>query len=1290
MVFAIDKRVFSDIENHWASEVIEVWYAQDLVKGYPDGSFKPDNSVTRAEFISMVNNIYGYSYKTTQYMDIDVRDWYYSAATIAKSNGYMDWHNSPYFYGNQAITREEVCAILYQVIQLEITDSDKVLSFFTDDFNDWSKDYIASLVEAGYLSGYPDKSFRASHTITRAESVVMLNQVMGTIYDTEGTYDGEYTLKHPKNVTITSPDVQLSNMVIVGDLILAAGIGNGDVELTNITVLGRTIVNGGGLSTITITNCNLGPMIVLKYGDSIRIISEESYIESIEQLSQLHLEGDFKETIIRVACNDQLILDGDFKELIVDERATIELSPKTFVDKAVINADASITGEGKLAEVELNNDDAIIEVTVDKYTNILVVIEDEETPQGAVAPPTSTPPSSGGTPPTGGTTPPVVPPTNTAPVNTVLPNVNGVHQVGQTLSANLGSWTDNSSYSLDYYWELTDEPGNAIEKLPKGPYTIKLDDLELYIRIAVTANDGILQTTKTSSWIQINNVPNTKPNNTSLPSVDGLHQVNQKLVADKGNWEDNESDEITLTHKWELSDSDVKIEDATIIYSYSSTDYTLKEVDAGLYIRIKVTADDGVLSGVAYSEWKEVKIIPNEPPENTERPFVIDIDNDNRHIVEEILVANKGIWNDDYTEVPTLSYIWEVSESNLENALIINTYPEEDHILVDSDVGKYIRIKVTADDGELNSVGTSVWILTSNLPNEPPEIVENPSISDIDNDGVHVKEEVLVANTGSWTDDYTAELNFSYVWELSETNTNIENPTLITTYPKGNHTLGNADVGNYIRIKVTANDGDLTTDEVSVWMFVNDLPNEPPENVSIPIVSDLNNDGEHVIEDELVANVGTWTDDKTTNLEYRYIWEVSASNTETENPTLITTYGEGNHLLVEADVNNYIRIRVTADDGDLSTDEVSVWMFVNDLSNTSPYYIVEPEVIGEHEVSKTLEKSTGTWEDSEGDNVIITSHWEISATADDNDINEIISDTHTLTESDLGKYIRVQISVEDDNETPMTTEYVSDWKIIKQEEVDYVSLGDSISNGYVHILKTIAPEDRYVNRFGDYLETKHPLALVNMNNFSREGDDTGVLLSRIRTETQMRNQILDAEVITICIGGNNLLNAAKDGSFTGYNFDNIDEIVASQGLTDFNEDFPQIISEINLINSNALIIVMTMYNPYKPYINPDRDPTSDESSDDMNYNLVNAFFDTFDEQVGMNNKINEQTSQYHVADVYTAYHGYAPGNNQSINLLTDMDRSEGLFRNPHPNVLGQTTILLEHERVYLNWLNAQD
>lgn len=68
----------NDITGHWAEETIKSWLNNGYVSGYPDGTFRPEGYVTRAEFVTMVNNLFGYTDKAELNLtDVNPGDWYY-------------------------------------------------------------------------------------------------------------------------------------------------------------------------------------------------------------------------------------------------------------------------------------------------------------------------------------------------------------------------------------------------------------------------------------------------------------------------------------------------------------------------------------------------------------------------------------------------------------------------------------------------------------------------------------------------------------------------------------------------------------------------------------------------------------------------------------------------------------------------------------------------------------------------------------------------------------------------------------------------------------------------------------------------------------------------------------------------------------------------------------------------------------------------------------------------------------------------------------------------------------
>src|SRR5665647_216439 len=101
MVFSITaapayaSAVPTDISGHWAQSQIEKAFAQGIVNGYPDGTVKPDQNVSRAEFVTMVNNAFGFKAETSTYFtDVKDTDWFAGQISRAKAAGYISGYEA--------------------------------------------------------------------------------------------------------------------------------------------------------------------------------------------------------------------------------------------------------------------------------------------------------------------------------------------------------------------------------------------------------------------------------------------------------------------------------------------------------------------------------------------------------------------------------------------------------------------------------------------------------------------------------------------------------------------------------------------------------------------------------------------------------------------------------------------------------------------------------------------------------------------------------------------------------------------------------------------------------------------------------------------------------------------------------------------------------------------------------------------------------------------------------------------------------------------------------------------
>lgn len=171
---------FTDTEGHWAIDSINKFVSSGIIEGYEDNTFRPDNNVTRAEFVKIVNKTFGFTEEgEVNFTDIDKNSWYYQDLKKATKAGYISGYEDGTFKPNDSITREEVAEILKNLTNLK---GDGILEF--SDINSigkWAIDAVDTVSDNGFMNGYEDGSFRPKNKLTRAEAVVILDRFSNKI-----------------------------------------------------------------------------------------------------------------------------------------------------------------------------------------------------------------------------------------------------------------------------------------------------------------------------------------------------------------------------------------------------------------------------------------------------------------------------------------------------------------------------------------------------------------------------------------------------------------------------------------------------------------------------------------------------------------------------------------------------------------------------------------------------------------------------------------------------------------------------------------------------------------------------------------------------------------------------------------------------------------------------------------------------------------------------------------------------------------------------------------------------
>ncbi|WP_161601451.1 S-layer homology domain-containing protein [Paenibacillus luteus] len=181
-VFAVGQAVvvaanFSDIAGHWGEERIKQAAKNGIVSGYPDGTFKPNRTVTRAEFAVMLLNtlkLQGEGTKLNFTDGADIGAWAQIAISLAVREGWMNGYDDGSFRPNAEITRAEMAVVIAGVLGKPFGAN--AVTHFSDDADIplWAKSSVAAVQQAGIMQGKDAGQFVPQDRATRAEAVTVL------------------------------------------------------------------------------------------------------------------------------------------------------------------------------------------------------------------------------------------------------------------------------------------------------------------------------------------------------------------------------------------------------------------------------------------------------------------------------------------------------------------------------------------------------------------------------------------------------------------------------------------------------------------------------------------------------------------------------------------------------------------------------------------------------------------------------------------------------------------------------------------------------------------------------------------------------------------------------------------------------------------------------------------------------------------------------------------------------------------------------------------------------------
>ncbi|WP_418792474.1 S-layer homology domain-containing protein [Phosphitispora sp. TUW77] len=407
---------FNDMaQAQWALKHVYKMKSQNIIKGYPDGSFQPNKPVTHAEAVALVLRSAGLEEEVADfdlgsvvlpYKDAaQIPEWVKKYVAYAYTNGYLEVSESGNFQSNKGASRQWVVKLIVKVMGLEedAAGMDNVILPFKDAADVSETGYVASAVKNNIINGFPDGTFQPNKGVTRAQIAVMLGQSVDEL-----PIPGKFsTIIEGEVVEVSTDETTISNSVCEtiycqGAVTLDVGdedevtypvdenaliyVNDQEAELVDIEVgaTAKLVVDNNGVAVyIEVAPVTVKGVVYEVYADDNTIVVLENCwgYERERNRNINKLQG----TIKQDKKTDEQPTEQE-REQNIEEAVVSDPVEYTVTNDAVItlNGDAAELGDleaGNIVTLTLNDDNEAIKIKAYsmpfKHNNQIVADEDD-------------------------------------------------------------------------------------------------------------------------------------------------------------------------------------------------------------------------------------------------------------------------------------------------------------------------------------------------------------------------------------------------------------------------------------------------------------------------------------------------------------------------------------------------------------------------------------------------------------------------------------------------------------------------------------------------------------------------------------------------------------------------------------------------------------------------------------------------------------------------------------------------------------------------------------------------
>ncbi|MFJ7736700.1 S-layer homology domain-containing protein [Lysinibacillus sp. NPDC097287] len=171
-----DDKKFRDIIGHWAEKEILFLAEKGWISGYPDGTFKPNKQVTRAQAAKIISNFLGLTptNEKISFSDVHQNHWARDVVNLVAQHKIMNGVGDGRFDPEANVTRAQMAQIMYNAGLYSHPNNNQVNSFIDVGPNHWAYEAIETMKQEGILNGYSDGRFGPYNSTSRAQLTVMI------------------------------------------------------------------------------------------------------------------------------------------------------------------------------------------------------------------------------------------------------------------------------------------------------------------------------------------------------------------------------------------------------------------------------------------------------------------------------------------------------------------------------------------------------------------------------------------------------------------------------------------------------------------------------------------------------------------------------------------------------------------------------------------------------------------------------------------------------------------------------------------------------------------------------------------------------------------------------------------------------------------------------------------------------------------------------------------------------------------------------------------------------------